>query len=97
MSLLLVIHQPPGPGAEDCRAALRETVWEVADSHWEIGAEALLAASDLSPGSLLSHFRRGLAQRGFAEPGLLLVVPVGPGSARAGLPAEAEAWMAETL
>lgn len=97
MSLLLVIHQPAGPTAEACRAALRETVWEAADSHWEIGAEALLAASDLSPGYLLSHFRRGLARRGFAEPGLLLVVPVGPGSARAGLPADADAWVAGIL
>jgi hypothetical protein len=101
MSLVLVIHQPAEPpgstAAEACRAALREAVWEIADSHWEIGLDAVLASSDLSPGYLLSHFRRGLAQRGIAEAGLLLVVPVGPGAARAGLPAQAEAWVAETL
>jgi hypothetical protein len=101
MPLLLVIHRPPEPPGSDadaaCRTALRDAVWEVAESHWTIGAEALLAASDLSPGYLLAHFKAGLTRRGFPDPGVILVVPVGADAARVGLPAEAEAWMGETL
>ena len=54
MSLILVTHhpaEPPGsPAATACRAALRDAVWDVAESLWAVGEEALLAASDLSPG-----------------------------------------------
>jgi hypothetical protein len=101
MSLLLVIHNPSDPPGSDadaaCRAALRDAVWEVAESHWTVGAEALLAATDLSPRYLLAHFRSSLAHRGFREPGLILIVPVGADAARAGLPAEADAWVGQTL
>lgn len=94
MPLHLVIHRPAdGPDAEAARMAVRDAVWEVAESHWAAGAEALIAASDLSSAYLLSHFRRALARRGVEDPGLLIVAPVGEGAAWAGLPAEAEAWM----
>ena len=96
MTLHLVIHRPePQADAEAdglIRTALRDAVWEVAESHWSPGGEALLVASDLSPDYLLSHFRRAMARRGFADPGLLLVVQIGDRAAFAGLPADAAAW-----
>ena len=101
MTLHLVIHRPEEPAGSAAeaaiRTALREAVWEVADSHWEPCEEALLVSSDLSPDYLLSHFRSGLARRGHPQPGMLLVVPVGTTAAWSGLPPDAEAWMAEFL
>ena len=100
MTLHLVIHRPdaaPGTEAEGAiRAAMRDAVWEVADSHWSPCDEALLVSTDLSPDYLLAHFRKALAQRGHAEPGMLFVVPVGQAAAWSGLPADAEAWLSET-
>jgi hypothetical protein len=100
MPLHLVIHRPvpaEDGDTETARAAVRDAVWEVAESHWPAGAEALVAASDLSSGYLLSHFRRALARRGIDDPGLLIVAPMGEGAAWTGLPAEAQAWMDEAL
>jgi hypothetical protein len=106
MSLSLVIHRPdrvptttkPDAGGIDVmRAAVRDAVWEVADAHWALGDDAILVSTDLSPSYLVSHFRRALARRGFAETGLLLVTSVGPKAAWSGLPAEAEGWLREVL
>ena len=101
MTLHLVIHRPDGsagsPEEAAVRAALRETVWEVADSHWEASEEALLVSTDLSPDYLLSHFRRGLARRGYPSAGVLLVVPVAPNSAWSGLPDDAAEWVKSLL
>jgi hypothetical protein len=101
MTLHLVVHHPdetPGSEAEQAvRAALTETVWEVAESHWTMGAGAMLVGSDLSSDYLLAHFRSSLARRGFPRPGMLLIAPMGEGAARAGLPPDAEAWIAEQL
>jgi hypothetical protein len=98
MTLALVVHHPePAADAPEMRTALRDAVWEVADAHWALGQDAILAACDLSPEYLVDHFRRAMARRGFADPGLLLVVPVTPRSAWAGLPREAEGWIRETL
>jgi hypothetical protein len=99
MTLHLVIHRPDAAEGSDAeaaiRTALRDAVWEVADSHWAPCDEAVLVSTDLSPDYLLAHFRQALAQRGHGEPGMLLVVPVGQASAWSGMPADAEAWMAE--
>jgi hypothetical protein len=97
MTLHLVIHRPDAAQDQAIRAALIETVWEVADSHWSAGEEALLVSSDLSPDYLLSHFRRGLARRGHASPGLLLVVPMGQNCAWFGLPQDAADWVKSTI
>lgn len=100
MTLHLVIHRPDAPTGSEAeaaiRAALREAVWEVADSHWTPCDEVLLVSTDLSPDYLLSHFRKGLARRGHPAPGLLAVVKVGEDAAWHGLPAEAADWIAET-
>lgn len=100
MTLHLVIHQAaaaPGSEAERAeRAALAEAVWEVADSHWAAGAEALLVSTDLSPDYLTSHFRKGLARRGFPKAGMLIVAPVTAAAAFSGLPPDAADWVAET-
>ncbi len=95
MPLHLVIHRPPSPGTEGeaCRAALREAVWEVAESHWAPGDEAVLVSSDLSSDYLLSHFRRSLARRGFDDPGMLIVAATSH-IAMHGLPREAQDWIA---
>jgi hypothetical protein len=101
MSLHLVIHRPEEPAGSApeaaVRAALRDAVWEVADSHWAAGEEAMLVSCDLSSDYLVSHFMGALARGGFAQPGMLIVVPMRQGSAWAGLPAEAEAWIRETI
>lgn len=100
MTLHLVVHQAAaaaGSEAEQAeRAALAETVWEVAESHWAAGPAALLVATDLSPDYLARHFRAGLARRGFPDPGLLLVVPVTPRAVLEGLPADAASWVEQT-
>lgn len=96
MSLHLVIHSPARPDAE-AAAALADAMWEVAESHWPIGAGVVLLASDLSPDYLLAHLRAALRRRGMSDPGLLLVTPLGEGTARTGLPAEAEAWIAGAI
>lgn len=99
MALHLVIHRTDGTAdsarATAIRAALRDAVWEVAESHWAASDEALLVCTDLSAAYLLSHFRRGLAQRGHAEPGMLMVVPLDETAALHGLPEDAAAWIAE--
>ena len=101
MTLHLVIHRPDaasGSAAEAAiRAALREAVWEVADSHWAPCEEVLLVSTDLSPDYLLAHFTKGLARRGHDAPGMLAVVPVGSAAAWSGLPPEAESWISETV
>lgn len=101
MTLHLVIHRPNDPAGSEgeaaLRAALRDAVWEVADSHWAPCDEALLVSTDLSPDYLLDHFRGGLARRGHSDPGMLLVVPVSAKAAWSGLPAEAETWISELL
>jgi hypothetical protein len=101
MTLHLVIHRPDAPAGSEAeaaiRAALRDAVWEVADSHWSPCEEALLVSCDLSPDYLVSHFRNGLARRGHAEPGMLLVVPVGATAAWSGMPADAEGWIRDLL
>lgn len=100
MTLHLVIHRPDAatgsPAEEAIRTALREAVWEVADSHWAPSDEVMLVSTDLSPDYLLAHFTKGLARRGHAEPGILAVVPVGATAAWSGLPPEAATWIAET-
>jgi|GEM_PF-2407027 len=95
MSLHLVIHRPPSQdeAGEACRTALREAVWEVADSHWAPTDETVLVSSDLSSDYLLSHFRRSLARRGFEDPGLLIVAAAAQ-VATHGLPQEAQDWIA---
>ncbi|WP_372623676.1 hypothetical protein [Falsiroseomonas sp.] len=99
MTLHLVIHRPDAAegstGETAIRAALSDAVWEVADSHWAPCKEAVLVSTDLSPDYLLAHFRQALAQRGHTDPGMLLVVPVGPTASWSGMPADAEAWIAE--
>jgi hypothetical protein len=97
MTLALVIHRPEGPSQEDMRIAVRDAIWEVAEAHWPCGGDTVVAATDLSPGYLLGHFRRALARRGFTDPGMLLVVPVSQKTAWAGLPADAERWMRDRL
>jgi hypothetical protein len=101
MTLHLVFHRPDDPAGSTeeaaVRAALRETVWEVADSHWAVGEEALLVSTDLSPHYLLSHFRRGVARRGHASAGVLLVVPVASNAAWSGLPEDAAEWVKSLL
>ena len=98
MTLHLVILRPDAAegtaAAGAIRTVLREAVWEVADSHWAPSEDAVLVSTDLSPDYLLAHFRQALAQRGHSDPGMLLVVPVGPSTAWSGMPADAEAWMA---
>lgn len=100
MTLHLVVHQAAAAAGSEAdkaeRAALAETVWEVADSHWAAAPDALLVATDLSPDYLDRHFRAGLARRGFPKPGLLLVVPVTAEAVLGGLPEEAARWVAET-
>jgi hypothetical protein len=100
MTLHLVVHRPDEPAGSEAegkiRAALRDAVWEVADSHWApdaTGGDCVLVSTDLSPDYLLSHFRRAVARRGFADPGLLLVVTVGDRAAWTGLSPETEAWL----
>jgi transposase InsO family protein len=95
MPLHLVIHCPPSQDAagEACRTALREAVWEVAESHWAPSDEAVLVSSDLSSDYLLSHFRRSLARRGFEDPGVLIVAAT-QRLATHGLPQEAQDWIA---
>ncbi len=100
MTLHLVVHrpnEPPGSEAEALlRAAVRDSVWEVAESHWApggAGGEAVLVSSDLSPDYLVSHFRRAAARRGFAEPGLLMVVQVGERAAWAGIAEDTLRWV----
>jgi hypothetical protein len=99
MTLHLVIHRPdaaPGSASEAAiRTALRDAVWEVADSHWSPCEEALLVSTDLSPDYLLAHFRAALEQRGHPGHGMLFVVPVSEAAALAGLPEDAAAWIAE--
>jgi hypothetical protein len=102
MTLHLVVHRPDEPAGSEAegliRAALRDAVWEVAESHWAPGGpggEAVLVSSDLSPDYLVSHFRRAMARRGFASPGLLLVVQVGERAAWAGLPPDTASWVKE--
>lgn len=97
MTLALVLHQPPADAEPEIRAALRDAVWEVAEAHWALGDESLIIACDLSADYLLSHFSRAMARRGFADPGLVLVVPVSPRSAWKGLPPEAAAWLRDGL
>jgi hypothetical protein len=101
MTLHLVIHRPDtqtGSSADEAiRTALREAVWEVADSHWSPCDEVMLVSTDLSPDYLLQHFRKGLVRRGHPEPGMLAVVPVQSSAAWLGLPPEAEVWIAETM
>lgn len=101
MTLHLVVHRPDAPAGSEAekalRAALRDTVWEVAESHWAPTEETTLVATDLSPDYLIAHFRSGLARRGFPEPGMVLVVPLRDGAAWAGLPTDGEAWIAEMM
>jgi len=101
MTLHLVVHrpeEPPGSDAEAAvRAALRDAVWELADSHWAPNEETMLVSTDLSPDYILTHFRNFLARRGFAQPGMLLVVPIGEAAAWSGLPEDARRWMEEVL
>lgn len=98
MTLHLVVHRPDAPAGSEAeesqRAALRDAVWEVAESHWAPGGDSLLVSSDLSPDYLLAHFRRSFARRGFPEPGMLVVVQVGERAAWSGLPADVEPWVA---
>jgi hypothetical protein len=93
MTLALVLHQPPTLAAAEIRGALRDAVWEVAEAHWTLGDESMIVACDLSADYLMSHFTRAMARRGFADPGLMLVVPLSPRSAWRGLPPEAAAWL----
>lgn len=105
MTLHLVIHRPeaaPGSAAEEeIRRALRDAVWEVADSHWTPGGEqlgeAMFVSCDLSPDYLVSHFRRSLARRGFAEAGMLVVTQLGERTAWTGVPDDAAVWIRDTL
>ncbi|MGG5808731.1 hypothetical protein [Falsiroseomonas sp. CW058] len=99
MALSLVIHRPDGTGdgADAMRAAVRDAVWEVADTHWAVTEDAMLVSGDLSPDYLLDHFRRCLARRGFQTTGELLVAAVGPRAAWSGLGGEAEAWLRDAL
>jgi hypothetical protein len=103
MTLHLVVHRPNEPAGSEAealvRAALRDAVWEVADSHWAPGGaegEAVLVSSDLSPDYLVSHFRRATARRGFPDAGLLMVVQVGERAAWAGIGSETGRWIEET-
>ncbi|WP_270936142.1 hypothetical protein [Falsiroseomonas oryzae] len=101
MALYLVIHRPDeaaGSAADTAsRAALRDAVWEVADSHWAPTEEATLVSTDLSADYLLAHFRSGMARRGYKEPGLVMVVPMRDGAAFAGLPEDGAAWIAGAM
>jgi hypothetical protein len=99
MTLVLVVHHPDAEAeaAAEMRSALRDAIWEVADAHWALGGDTVLAATDLSPDYLMGHFRRAIARRGHKEPGQLLVVPFAPRSAFIGLPAEAESWVRDQL
>lgn len=99
MTLVLVVHHPDAApdAAAEMRDALRDAIWEVADAHWALGADAVLAATDLSPDYLLGHFRRAIARRGLSESGQLLVVPFAPRSAFIGLPPDAAAWVRDQL
>lgn len=100
MTLHLVIHRPAALGGESAKAerdALREAVWEVADSHWAPTEEALMVSCDLSAAYLLSHFKAGLTRRGHPDPGMLLVVPMGEAAAWSGLPPDGDSWVRETL
>ena len=58
MTLWFVIHRPeeaadgapPGPeAAATMRGAVRDAMWEIADTHWAMGEDAFLVATDLSP------------------------------------------------
>ncbi len=97
MTLHLVVHRPEEtPGSETdaaLRAALRDAIWEVAESHWSPGGDVVFASSDLSPEYLVAHFRRSLARRGFPEAGMLVVTPLGEKAAWSGMPADVEAWI----
>jgi hypothetical protein len=101
MALHLVIHRPPGaPGSAEAaatRAALSDTVWEVADTHWSATDEALVVSTDLSAAYLLEHFRAGLERRGQDDPGLLLITPMAADTAWSGLRPEAAAWLRDLL
>lgn len=99
MTLSLVIHRPDaGPEtAETMRAAVRDAVWEVADAHWTLGTDLIFVSCDLSPDYLLNHFRRALARRNLAAEGTLLVTALGPRTAWAGLPQDAEEWLRGAL
>ncbi len=101
MTLHLVIHRPAAPAGGEPeaaeRTALREAVWEVADSHWAPTEETLMVSCDLSAAYLLSHFKVALARRGHADPGFLLVVPMGAEAAWTGLPQDGEAWIKDLL
>ena len=105
MTLHLVIHRPEAPAGSEAeaamRAALRDAVWEAAESHWvpggEVLGEALLVSTDLSPDYLLAHFRRGMARRGFPDPGMILVVQASDRLAHTGIAADAEGWIRGAL
>ena len=95
MALVLVLHDPDGDRAvaSEMRVALRDAIWEVADAHWALSESAVIAATDLSPDYLLSHFSRAIARRGHKAPGQLLIVPIGERSVFAGLPEQAANWV----
>jgi len=99
MTLILLIHRPEADTAveHDMRAAVRDAIWEVADAHWEVGPDVVLAATDLSPSYLVQHFQRAAARRGYPDPGSLMVVPITPKTAWIGLPPAAEHWVREVL
>ncbi len=100
MTLHLVVHQAAAAAGSDAeraeRAALAEAVWEVADSHWAAGPDALLVSTDLTPAYLTRHFRSGLARRGFPKAGMLIIVPVTAPAAFTGMPADVGQWVEET-
>ena len=79
------------------RAAIRDAIWVVADAHWAIGPDAMLAATDLSPAYLIGHFQRASARRGYPDPGPLMVLPLSTKTAWIGLPPEAERWVRQLL
>lgn len=99
MTLHLVVHQAAAAAGSDAeraeRAALAEAIWEVADSHWAAGPDALLVSTDLTPAYLTQHFRSGLARRGFPKAGMLIVVPVTSPAAFSGMPEDVAQWVDE--
>jgi hypothetical protein len=99
MGLALLIFRPDGTAdvAAELRAAVRDAVWQVADAHWALGEDCTLISCDLSPDYLVDHFRRALSRRGEPWSGPLLVTAVGPRTAWAGLPADAEGWLRDML
>lgn len=97
MGLHLILHRPEGTDAAAERDALRDAVWEVADTHWAASDEAILLSSDLSPAYLIDHFRSALGRRDLRISGMLIVTAVGPRAAWAGLGPDADTWLRDAL